>query len=571
MMASLRTLLNRRAPRIGENFGLLVTSVVVGALSALAAVTLTSGLAWLASQFEGLRSVTYGPVVPALGAALSVAALHIVFRDAGAHGVPEVIRSVSRKGGLLRLRSVFSRLAAAMLTIGSGGSAGPEGPIVMSGASIGSQTGIALGVTDRQRLVLVGCGAAGAIGAIFNAPLAGIAFTLETILGVWTPVQLVPIAISSVVATEVSRLLQGNQIPFRSPGLHADWNDLLLTLGLALLCSVAAVLFMRGLRLSEDLSRKYLRNLYLRASVGGLLVGGIIVFLPQVAGEGYHTVRTAISGRMEAGLLLAGALVLAKIVATSLTLGSGGSGGVFAPCLVLGSLTGLFYHRLVSQVTPAPLAGEGLYALLGMAGVVTGVLHAPLTGILLVMELTGGYQLALALILVSGLTWTFTQHFEKHSIYHWELINSGELLRPRTDARILAEVRVAEVLEPPGATIEPQAPLSSILELVRDSHQACFPVVDPATGRTLGLVEVDQIRSLLFDPQLGGHVLVEEVMTPVTVRISPRDDMSAIMDAFEATGSSHLLVLSGDHLLGVVSKIHVLEQYRKELISQEED
>ncbi|MFQ5701636.1 MAG: chloride channel protein, partial [Acidobacteriota bacterium] len=528
-------------------------------------------LATGASLLAPLRYRPYAFLLPALGAVLSSLVLHHAFRETGGHGVTEVIYSISRRGGLLRLRSAFSRLLSSMLTIASGGSAGPEAPVVISGSSIGSNISNIADGNDRQRTVMVGCGAAGAIAAIFNAPMAGIAFSMEAILGEWRPVQIVPIAIASVVATQVSRVLQGNQIPFEHRVFGAGTQDLAFSLGLALFCAAGAILLMRMLRLIERNASRWVAPLFLRAGAGGLLVGALGMTLPVVLGEGYESIRTAIAGNFAPGLGIVGACVLAKIAATSLTIGSGGSGGIFAPCIVVGSLVGVFYRRILMALSLAvPPAGEGYFALLGMAGLLSSVLQAPLTAIFLIIEITGSYEIILPVVLVAVVSAAVSQRFEPHSIYHQELVNRGELLRPRTDARVLADLTVREVASTDVITLRPDMPLSEVIEILRRSRRTAFPVVEPKDGQYLGMIRTEEIRGYLFDETLRNSVLVEEIMDPAKVGISPDEELSDIMEKFDELGVDSLPVVDGNVYVGLISKVELLEQYRLELIVQED-
>jgi chloride channel protein, CIC family len=567
---SLSFLLRKFLFRLDERLQLIIVAALVGLGGGYAAVALNSGLQSGSLYLFPLRSHWYAVFFPAVGAALSVFFLHHLVRDIGGHGVPEVIYSVTRRGGLLRFRSSFSRLVSCFLTIASGGSAGPEAPVVISGASIGSNIASFFYLKDRQRTVIVGCGAAAAIAAIFNAPATGIAFALEAILGEWTPINVVPIAIASVVGTEVSRALQGNQIPFRHHIFHISNADLAACLGLALLTAMSSVIFMRLLRVVSAKAGVIIRKVWLRAAAGGLLVGLIGLAMPDVLGEGYEYIREIIDGQYAASIFIAGALVLAKILATSFTIGSGGSGGVFAPCLVIGSLTGLFFQRGLESLFPhMTWAGESYFGLLGMAGVVSSVLQAPMTGIFLIIEITGGYDVLISVVVVSVLSATLSHFFEPHSIYHIELIKRGELLRPRTDARVLSELSVMELLEKDCRVVHPEMRLRDFVSIVEASHRDYFPVVDSEDGRFVGMIHLDDIRSFLFDTRLHDSVLVEELVNRNVVSVSPEDELPDILRTFDETHSWSLPVVQSGKFLGLISKATLLDHYRKELMAQE--
>lgn len=556
--------------RLDERLQLIIVAALVGVGGGYASVVLNLGLQSAGHSLLPLRSAWYAVLFPAIGAALSVFFLHSIVRDFGGHGVPEVIYSISRRGGLLRFRSSFSRLVSCFLTIASGGSAGPEAPVVISGASIGSTVANFFYLKDRQRSLIVGCGAAAAIAAIFNAPATGIAFALEAILGEWTPIYVVPIAIASVVGTEVSRALQGNQIPFQHHSFYVSTVDLVACLGLALLTALSSVVFIRLLRLLSEKSEMLVRKAWLRAAAGGLLVGLIGLALPDVLGEGYEYVRSIIEDRYASGILIAGISVLAKILTTSLTIGSGGSGGIFAPSLVIGSFTGLFYQRALVGLFPQVVwGGEAYFGLLGMAGVMSSVLQAPMTGIFLIIEITGGYDVLVSVVLVSVLSATLSHFLEPHSIYHAELIKRGELLRPRTDARVLSELSVMELLEKDCHVVHPEMRLRDFARIVETSHRNYFPVEDPADGRFVGMIHLDEIRPFLFDPGLYDSVLVDEIMNRQVVSVSPEEELPDILHKFDETHSWSLPVVQDGRFLGLVSKATLLDHYRKELMAQE--
>ncbi len=551
---------------------LILVSSIVGVFSGLVSVALNMGLKYGSLHLKELRTIWYAIFFPALGAGLSIFFLRYVMKDVGGHGVPEVIYSITKRGGLLRLRSSISRIISCLLTIASGGSAGPEAPVVISGASIGSNIASYFWLRDQQRIVIVASGAASAIAAIFNAPATGIIFAIEAILGEWTSINLVPIAIASVLGTEVSRVLQGNQIPFQHRGFHIYWFDLIACIGLAILTAFASVLFIRVLRAVNKNSTKWIRTSWLRASIGGLVVGLIGLLFPDVLGEGYEYIRSIIEEQYTPGIFIAGLSILAKIFATSSTIGTGGSGGIFAPCLVIGSFTGLFFQRALHTLLPhVSLASEGYFGLLGMAGVLSSVLQAPMTGIFLIIEITGGFDVLVSVVLVSVLSSTISHIFNPYSIYHQELIERGELYRPRTDAKVLSELKVMELLERDCHVIHPHMKLKELIPIIEKSHRNYYPVEDPESKRFLGLVYLDDIKPLLFNTSLHESVVVEEIMNQDYEIVTPDDELTEVLEKFDRTGSWSLPVVHGGRFLGLISKATLLDHYRKELLAQEPD
>lgn len=552
-----------------ERLLLIIIAVFVGACGGLAAVVLNQLLISMHEILEPLHAYWYVFLLPGCGAALSTLFLGHVVKEGAGHGVPEIIYSVSKRGGLLRLRSSFSRLISSALTIASGGSAGPEAPVVMSGASIGSNIAKVFFLNDRQRTTMVGCGAASAISGIFNAPIAGIIFSVEVILGEWTPINLIPIGIASVVGTEVGRLFQGNLIPFSHREFHASLLDIFAAVGIAILAGLSSVLFTRLLNGVIAKSKDLVAHDWFRAAIGGVCVGLLGLAFPSVLGKGYNVVSTIIENQFEAGLLLVALATLAKILATSLTIGTGGSGGIFAPCLVIGALGGLAYQRGLVLFWPAiPWAEEGFFAMLGMAAVMSGMLQAPLTGIFLIVEVTGSYEVILPLILVSAVSATLCHYMEPVSFYYRKLVSRGELLRPRTDARLLADMNISELIEKDCIVVHEDMRLGDMIPIIEQASRDYFPVEDSKTGQYLGLVHLDHMRPYLFNPGLYNAIIMAEIMDTHIPCVSPFDDMKEVLELMDQRRSWSLPVVHRNKFLGMVSKGTILDRYRKELIVQ---
>lgn len=555
--------------RSDDRLLLIVFAVVVGVCSGLAALFLNRGLETMLEWLHHYRMHWWAIFLPGVGAALSSLFLEKIVNEGAGHGVPEVIYAVSRYGGLLRLRSSFSRLISSCLTIGSGGSAGPEAPVVMSGAAIGSNIAQAFSLNDRQRVALVGCGAAGAIAAIFNAPISGMVFAVEVILGEWSTMNIIPIAISAVAGTEISRLLKGNQIVFASRDFNIQLHDILACAGLAIFCAVASILLTRILRAMHHRAKGVPVPLWIRAFIGGSMVGGIGFFVPDVLGEGYHAIRSAIDGGFPAGLMLVTAIALVKILATSLTLGWGGSGGIFAPCLVIGAFVGLSFHRLMATLWSSVLwVNEGCFALLGMAGLISGILQAPLTGIFLIIEITGGYEVILPLIVVSAISTTLCHYLEPASFYLKDLVEQGQLLRPGTDARVLTDLSIQELLEKDCICVHPDMRLADFIDIVKASHRNYFPVEDQENGRFLGMIHLDDIRPYLFDTAMHHAVLTGQLMNTRVATVSLYDDLSDVLQKMDDRRIFSMPVVSDNRFQGMISKATLLDRYRKELMVQ---
>lgn len=549
----------------------IIIAIIVGSVSGLAAVALNKALNSLSGLVDRSFHGWVLAAVPVLGIVLTVVWLKYLVRDFGGHGVPEVIYSVGMKGGRLKLRSAYSKLIGSLLTLAGGGSAGPEAPVVISGAAIGSNIASYFRTNDRIRTAVTGSGAAAAIAAIFNAPLAGIIFTMEVILGEWTALNLLPVAIASVSGTIVSRALNGNQIPFSHRPLQIGLTDILAAAGLAVLSALCAVALIRALRWAGSLFAKLTSSDLGRALAGGLLVGGLAYFFVEVRGDGYDVVRTLIEGRFEKTMGFVVALVALKVAATAITLSAGGAGGVFAPSLVIGSMTGFLYHQILTAMFPSVVfAGPGLFALVGMAGVLSGTLQAPLTAMFLILEITSGYDAILPLLIVTFLTANLVKLAEKHSIYFQELVRKGLLVRPRTDARILTDLRVDELLETDCIRIHADMTLQQLVPVIQKSSRNYFPVEDRESGEFLGMVTFNDIKPYLFTQELLPTIIVEEVMKTDLLVVDRTDSVAEILKKFDQSESWSLPVVEGGRFVGLISKATLLDHYRQELLAQSE-
>ena len=555
--------------RIDDRLLLIIAGSITGICSGLAAIALRLSLESILEWGHALSHHWWVFVLPAIGAFLSSVFLNHITREGAGHGVPEVIYAVTRYGGLLRFRSSFSRLVSAFLTIGGGGSAGPEAPVVLSGSAIGSNISKLLVLNDRQRITLVGCGTAGAIAGIFNAPMAGLMFTIEVILGEWKFVNIIPIAIAAVAGAEVSRAIIPEQVIFTHQPFDVGRLDIVSSVCLAVVTALISVAFTKMLRYSGKTAKKVALPVWAKAALGGLMVGGIGLVLPVVLGEGYHFIQEMISGEFPHELGFVFLAVFAKILATSLTLGWGGSGGIFAPCLVLGSLTGVLFFKAVEFFLPAiGLADGGLYALLGMAGLISGVMQAPLTGIFLIVEITASYETILLLIVVSAISSTISHFLEPASFYFKDLIDRGQFLRPGTDARILADLDIKELIDTEMLTVSENMAMRQFVEIIKSSRQRFFPVLDNETKCYKGLIQVNSIRRFALEPSMYDMILVSQIMESNVMTASLGNDLQEVLDMMEANYMDTIPVVENGRFAGMISKTRILDLYRRELIVQ---
>lgn len=548
---------------------LIISGSIAGICSGFAAVALRLSLETALHWVRPFRQYGWAFVIPATGAVLSSFFLRKIVREKAGHGVPEVIFSVLRHGGVLKLRSSYSRLISSFLTISSGGSAGPEAPVVMSGSAIGSNLAGFIRLNERQRITLVGCGTAGAIAAIFNAPIAGLVFSIEVILGEWKFVNIIPIAIAAVAGAQVSQAIIPENVLFSHHPFDISLLDILPSLCLALITALISVLFTKVLRYTGERAKKTAWPFWIRAMIGGAAVGLIGMFFPVVLGEGYRFIQSMISGDFSMGLFLTFVAIFAKIFATSITLGWGGSGGIFAPCLMIGSLTGIAFHRALAVMLPnIGCAGEGAYALLGMAGLISGVMQAPLTGIFLIVEITGGYETILPLILVSSMSSTMSHYIEPASFYFKELIERGEFLRPGTDARILSDLNVRELISTGYVKVSGNMVFREFIEILKRSDQNFFPVVDEETDEYKGMIEIRTIRKYALDPGIYDMLFLSQIMDTAGMTVSLKNHLHEVLNMMETCHTDSLPVVENKRFIGMISKTRILDVYRRELIMQ---
>lgn len=507
-------------------------------------------------------------LIPALGG-LVVGPLVVLFpREAKGHGVPEVMEAVALRGGMMRGRTVALRTLASALSIGSGGSVGREGPIVQIGAALGSAIGQWLRVPPRSLRTIVGCGAAAGIAATFNAPIAGALFAVEVIIGDFAVAQFSPIVISSVVATVLSRWLLGDHPSFLVPDyeLVAPF-ELVPYAVLGVAAGLVGLAFMRVLYQSEDLFERLPMPAWLKPALGGLVVGAVGVAFPQVYGVGYSTITPALQGSLAPWLL--GALLVAKLLATSVTVGSGGSGGVFAPSLFLGAMTGGLLGHLVHGLFPESTAGPGAYALVAMGALVAATTHAPITAIVMIFEMTQSISIIPPLMtscVVSTLLATF---LARESIYTMKLLRRGVDLRAHEEPNLLRRLHVRDVMDRDVASVPASARFDELLQLVVQSPHIEFYVVDER-GELQGSISLAALRQLLLDQEALRHVLVAgDLAVPDPPRVTEDDDLDTAMQILGHSDLDEIAVVDRAdprRLVGSLTSQRMIDAYNAEVL-----
>jgi len=424
-------------------------------------------------------------------------------------------------------------------------------------------------LNDRQRITLVGCGTAGAIASIFNAPIAGLVFSIEVLLGEWKFVNIIPIAIAAVAGAQVSQAIIPEQVLFIHQPFDIMFADIPASLGLAILTALVSVFFTKSLRQVGNLAKKNSLPLWGRAIIGGSCVGLIGISMPLVLGEGYHFIQSMISETFSMGIFLTFVAIFAKIFATAMTLGWGGSGGIFAPCLLIGSLTGIVFHKTLLLFFPSVgCASQGAYALLGMTGLISGVMQAPLTGIFLIVEITGGYEAILPLILVSSISSTMSQYLEPASFYFKELMERGQFMRPGTDARILSDLSLKELIDINYVKVSENMVFRDFINILKRSEQNLFPVIEDETRVYKGVIQISVIRKYALDPDMYDMVFLNQIMDTEVITVSLEDDLQDVLDMMDSHNMDNIPVVENERFIGMIAKTKILDLYRRELIVQ---
>ncbi|MBF0370726.1 MAG: chloride channel protein [Magnetococcales bacterium] len=509
-------------------------------------------------------------LMPVVGGLIIGPLVHFVFPGSRGHGVPEVMAAVALHGGKMNMRDGIGKMIACSLSIGSGGSVGREGPVVHLGATIASWFGRKLHMSTKHMRTMVGCGAAAGVAASFNAPIAGVMFALEVILADYGLATFSPIVLSSVIATVIARLHLGDFPAFIVPHytLVSAW-EIPAYVGLGLVCGITGILFMHILFTSEDLFAKMPIPRYLRPIVGGFCLGGIAIVFPQVMGVGYDTMNMALLEQMAGPMMLV--LIFAKIMATSVTLGTGFSGGVFTPSLFLGAMVGGAFGTFAHNLFPALSGGPGAYTLVGMGAMAAAVLGAPIASILILFELTGDYRIMLALMVASTVATLLINQVYRDSVYSKALRRNNIDLWSGRESGLLRHISVSTIMRRKCEIIPDTMNIRRLKDRIRHSQEENFLVVD-GNGQLKGIVSFQDIRGVAFEEGLEDLVLVRDIATRELVTVTPEDNL---YDAFRRMGTANveqLPVVAKDnpsHVLGVITNHDVIQAYNKALLERE--
>lgn len=580
----LRNIFNRKLAEMDQVKLVYFLSLLVGLLSALAAALLKNAIHYTNKLLTGGISGEPGGIIylafPIIGMFLTMLFVRYVVRDNIGHGISRILHAISMKRSQLKVHNTWTSLVASTFTIGFGGSVGAEAPIVLTGSSIGSATGRFFRLNYKNITLLIGCGAAGAIAGIFKAPIAGIVFTLEILMLDLTISSIVPLLISSVTAATVAYFLMGEKVLLSFDITEAfNISNVPWYVILGIISGLISLYFSKMTHFLES-SYEKIQNHYLRLILGGTVLGGLIFLFPAFYGEGYDSIMALLQGNTDVVfrssifdpasgsflmlIIFIFGLIMLKVVASSSTNGAGGVGGIFAPTLFIGGINGFFVASLLKKLVHLDLP-DNRFVLVGMAGMMAGVMHAPLTAIFLIAEISGGYRLLIPLIITSTVAYITVRNFEKHSIYHVQLAERGELITHDKDKAALARMDWRKEIEKDLLKVRASDKLGDLVKLIARSKRNLFPVVDEFNILE-GVVSLDEVREIMFQQELYNTVIIRKLMTIPPSYLDIRESNETVMETFRKTEAWNLPVLDNGYYVGFISKSRIYSQYRDLLI-----
>ena len=572
-----RKLVNILREKIDQKTFLIIACLIVGVISGLAAALLKKVVHFFQQEpkflFDKLGIHFISHFTPLAGILLSLLIIKLIFSGYISKGLGNVIYSILRKNSEIPRRNIFSHMLTSGVTIGMGGSAGLEAPIVVMGASIGSNIGKELKLNYNAKTLLLACGAAAGISAIFNSPIAGVIFSIEVLLPEVTVSSFIPLIISSASSAVLSKFLYSGQLFYLvTEGWQLYAIPYYILLGI--LCGFISLYMIKTTIYLEHLAEKYKRK-YFKALIGGIILCAIIYIVPPLFGEGYSTVITLLSGHYkdlltgsifssisnpEIALLIFSALIIVtKVIATSLTIDSGGNGGIIAPSLFTGSVAGFFLAHAAAYFGLIQLNHVN-FIVVGMAGVLSGVLHAPLTGIFLIAEITGGYVLIVPLMIVTALSLFISRYFHPYSIYTTSLANKGIHFRSEKEKYFVQQLKLNELIEKDFVKIKPYMTFRQLVEQITKTKRNLFPVIDN-NEKLVGIVTLDDVREVMIDTEVYDVILVNEVMNTNFESVDISKDVNEVVRIFEEKQIWNLAVTDNNKYVGFISKSNIFNKY----------
>lgn len=572
-----------REKHVKEKTFVLLLAFLVGIFSGLAAIVLKFLIHTISSALTARVNPEVGNylyiLLPAAGVIITALYVRYIVRDDISHGVTRVLYAISQNKSRLKRHNIYTSVLASSVTIGFGGSVGAEGPIVYTGAAIGSNLGRVFRMSPRILMILVGCGAAAGIAGIFKAPIAGMLFTLEVLMLDLTAVSVMPLLIASITSTTLAYVYTGYEFEFffaQTEDFYTSRIPYVILLGFA--CGLISLYFTRVMNMMENFFRRF-KNRWVRTAIGCVILAGLVFVFPPLYGEGYGSIVSLLAGDTSAIVdgslfygdrnqvwflaLFIGLVVATKAFATSATNGAGGVGGTFAPSLYVGCLSGFLFAFIVNHLGLVELSTKN-FALIGMAGVMSGVMHAPLMAIFLSAELTGGYDLFLPLLIVSTISYGTIKIFEPYSIYTMRLAKRGELLTHRKDQAVLTLLKINNVIETDFLPVYPDMTLKDMVDVIAKSKRNLFPVINEKR-ELVGVVLLDEIRNIMFRPDLYRRMRVSTFMSMPPAKIELGQSMDAVMKTFDDTAAWNLPVVENGIYVGFVSKSKIFNSYRRVL------
>lgn len=573
----------------GSQF-MIFSSILVGITAGLAAVGLKTLVHYIhlaiTSDYNFKYQYYLYLLFPLIGIILTVYIIKHFLHGKLGRGTANILRSIIKKSAFLPRDQMYSHVVTSAVTVGFGGSAGLESPIVTTGAALGSNYARTYHLGYKDRVLLLACGAAAGIAGAFNSPIAGVLFALEVLLVEVTISAFIPLIVAAAVGALCSKIIlqEGILLSFK---LQEPFNyeNVPFYMILGLLAGLGSVYYARVFTGIESFFVRKKQERFKMALIGGLSLACLILFFPTLFGEGYNSIMTLAEMKPEqlmhnsilssfAGnewflLIFIGVVMMMKVVAASITINSGGNGGNFAPSLFVGAYLGYFFARLLNMTGIAKIP-ESNFTIVGMAGILTGVFHAPLTGIFLIAEITGGYDLMIPLMIVSAISYMVVKYFEPLSMDAKKLAKKGHVLMQNKDMTILSSLRTEKIIETDFQKISPEATLRELTEVVAHSARNIFPVID-GNNRLVGIITLDNIREIMFKSEMYDTVLVKQLMRKAPAIISPDESMHSVIKKFDETGSWNLPVVEDGEYAGFISKSSLLTKYRSQLIKTSRD
>jgi CIC family chloride channel protein len=560
-----------------------ILSFVIGIVSSLAAVLLKNAVHYthhFLTHYIAIDRINFLYLFfPFVGIVLTALYVKYVVKDNIGHGVSRILFAISKRNGNLKSHNNYSSLIASTLTVGFGGSVGLEAPIVLTGSSLGSTFGRLFKLPYKTKIILIGCGAAGAIAGIFKAPIAAVIFALEVLMLDLTMWSLIPLLISAVTGLTVSYFLLGKAEIFSFELVQGFMlKNIPYYILLGIFTGLVSLYFTRCTMYIESILSKF-KNGFPKWIVGGTLLGLVILLLPPLYGEGYDTLNALLNGNPEelthgsifygmgdkiwVMLIFLALIIIFKVAATSITTGSGGVGGIFAPTLFMGGISGYLVAKLINLFDFVQVS-ERNFALVGMAGMMAGVMHAPLTAVFLIAEITGGYALFIPLLISSTIAFITIMYFEKHSVYHIRLAERKELITHHKDQAVLTLIDMGKIIEKDFEVVNPHDKLRDLVDAISRSRRNIFPVVE--NKNLVGIVLLDDIRHVIFNSELYENTFIRDLMYLPPAFVEPDEPMDEVMHKFEQTNSWNLPVLKRGEYIGFISKSKLFSVYRNWLI-----